>query len=242
VFRHYGEWYVSISRSSQALMPPGGRFAGVIHNAIDVSSYPFNPAPRGDFLLFLSRMSREKGPHLAIQVAKLAGRRLVIAGNVDRPDEDFFRTEVEPLIDGDQIQYLGEADFHLKRELMSTAEWLLAPIQWPEPFGLFMIEAMACGTPVVVLNNGSAPEVVAHGRTGFVVESVAEMAKLVQGPPDGIDPYECRRHVECEFSVRRMTDEYVDAYHRILCSGRPPGQADKFVLREVTGLGLPKTA
>lgn len=221
LFSRYRQWYVSISRSARDLTPPGGRFAGVVHNGINASSFPFNPGPREDFLLFLSRMSREKGPHLAIQAAKTAGRRLVMAGNVDRPDEEYFRTEVQPLIDGDQIQYLGEADVSMKRDLMSRAEWLLAPITWPEPFGLFMVEAMACGTPVVVLNNGSAKELVVHGQTGYVVESVSEMAAIVQNAPHTIDPYECRQHVEQQFNVPRMTDEYLATYHRIASAELP---------------------
>ncbi|HEY83121.1 MAG TPA: glycosyltransferase family 4 protein [Dehalococcoidia bacterium] len=215
LFRHYKGWYNTISRSAKSLLPDKERFVGVIYNAIDVKSYPFNGAPRKPHLLFLSRISYQKGPHLAIQVARRLGRRLIIAGNVHPHDEEYFRTMVMPEVDGDLIQYVGEADYHRKRELLSQAYCLVAPITWEEPFGLFFIEAMACGTPVVVFNRGSAPEVVKHGETGYVVDTLEEMAAAVD-EVYRIDRRRCREYVEENFDAPRMADDYLRAYERIL--------------------------
>jgi glycosyltransferase involved in cell wall biosynthesis len=216
LFNNYSGWYNTISFSAKSLLPEKGQFAGVIYNAIDLKSFPFNGAARNDsYLLFLSRISHEKGPHLAIEVAKKTGMRLLIAGNVDTVDEKYFREEVLPKVDGDQIKYVGEAVFKQKIELMSNAYCLLAPITWSEPFGLFMIEAMACGTPVVAMNKGSVPEVVKHHQTGFVVNALSEMVDAVAKVPD-IDKMTCRMHVALNFDVPRMADDYLAAYKNIL--------------------------
>ena len=217
IFGRYGGWYNTISAAAKTLLPDKTGFVGVIHNAIDVGSHPFNGGPREPYLLFLSRISPEKGPHLAIEVAKKLGRRLLLAGNVDTVDAGYFQEVILPKLDGDQIRYLGEADQKRKRELMGQAYCLLAPITWSEPFGLFMAEAMACGTPVVAFARGAAPEVVRHGETGFVVDTVDEMAKAV-GEVHRIDPRACRAHVERNFDVPRMAGRYEVAYRRILLS------------------------
>jgi glycosyltransferase involved in cell wall biosynthesis len=215
LFERYKGWYNTISHSAKSLLPVKDRFAGVIYNAIDCISYPFNGGRRDDYLLFLSRMSHEKGPHLAIEVARRLEMRLILAGNVDSVDQKYFQSQVLSQVDNDSIQYVGEADQARKRELLCRARCLLAPITWPEPFGLFMVEAMACGTPVVAFNRGAAPEVVRHGVTGYVVETVAEMAEAVQQVSE-IDPVSCRRHVKENFGVSRLADDYLDAYQRIL--------------------------
>ncbi|MEN6624128.1 MAG: glycosyltransferase family 4 protein, partial [Smithella sp.] len=163
LFDNYAGWYNTISLSAKSILPQKERFAGVIYNAIDIAAFPFNDKPSNKYLFFLSRISHEKGPHLAIEVAKRTGMKLIIAGNVDHVDVQYFKKEIVPNIDGDQIKYVGEANFEQKIELMKDAYCLLAPITWHEPFGLFMVEAMACGTPVIVLNMGSAPEVVEDG-------------------------------------------------------------------------------
>ncbi len=215
LFEHYKGWYNTISHSAKSLLPAKDRFAGVIYNAIDCASYPFNGGGRDDYLLFLSRMSQEKGPHLAIEVARRLEMRLILAGNVDSVDQEYFQSQVLPQVDNDLIQYVGEADQARKRELLCGARCLLASITWPEPFGLFMVEAMACGTPVVAFNRGAAPEVVCHGITGYVVETVAEMAEAVQQVHQ-IDPNICRRHVEENFNVSRLANDYLATYQRIL--------------------------
>jgi glycosyltransferase involved in cell wall biosynthesis len=201
LFKHYKGWYNTISNAMKELMPSKERFAGTIYNAIDVASYPFNGGTREDYLLFLSRVSLEKGPHLAIQVAQRLEMPLILAGNVHPVDEEYFCTQVLPHVDGSLIQYVGEADYSSKRQLLSRACCLLAPITWPEPFGLFMVEAMACGTPVVVFNRGSAPEVVRHGVTGFVVDTLEEMVEAAS-QVKRLDPRACRQHVEHYFTDR----------------------------------------
>jgi len=215
LFEHYKGWYNTISHSAKRLLPDKERFVGVIYNAIDVKSYPFRGDDREPYLLFLSRISPEKGPHLAIEVAKKVGRKLIIAGNVHPVDEEYFQTMVMSGVDGNQIQYVGEADYYQKRKLMSEAYCLLAPITWDEPFGLFLAEAMACGLPVIVFNRGSAPEVVKHGETGFVVNTLDEMANAVELVPR-ISRRRCREWVEQHFDVPRMVDDYLRAYERVL--------------------------
>lgn len=219
LFQHYKGWYNTISRAMKDLLPPKERFAGNIYNAIDVSSYPFNGGKREPRLLFLSRMSPEKGPHLAIEVARRLKMPLVLAGNVHPVDEVYFRSYVMPQVDGHLVRYIGEADYHMKRELLAEAFCLLAPITWPEPFGLFMAEAMACGTPVVAFNRGAAPEVVRHGVTGFVVETLEDMVRAVPAV-ERLDPRACREHVKARFDVPRMADDYLAAYERILFSDK----------------------
>lgn len=215
LFERYRGWYNTISHSAKALLPPRERFAGVVYNAIDCASFPFNGGARDDYLLFLSRINAEKGPHLAVEVARRLGQRLIIAGNADGADREFFDRWILPEVDGDQIRYVGPADSAQKRVLLSNARCLLAPITWEEPFGLFMVEAMACGTPVIAMRRGAAPEVVEDGVTGFIVDTVEEMAEAV-GRVDDIDPARCRDHVERHFDAPRMADDYLAAYERVM--------------------------
>ncbi len=214
LFSHYQGWYNTISRSAKSILPEKERFVGVIYNAIDSGSYPFNSGQRDDHLLYLSRISPEKGTHLAIQVAQRLRKRLIIAGNVDEVDQQYFQSQVLPHIDGKLIKFVGEVDYFQKRELLSQAQCLVAPITWAEPFGLFMVEAMACGTPVVVFNQGSASEVVDHGVTGFVVSTLEEMTNAIR-IVSHINPARCREHVELRFDVPRMADNYLLAYQEI---------------------------
>jgi glycosyltransferase involved in cell wall biosynthesis len=213
IWSRYRGAYNTISRSETrqyAGLAPHARFVGHVYNAIDVDSFPFQPA-EGQDLLFLSRLAPEKGPQHAIAVAKRLGRRLTLAGKVDGYDGEFFEEVIRPLIDGDQIVYLGEADAAQKRELYCSAKCLLMPLTWDEPFGLVMPEAMACGTPVIAFRRGSAPELIVHGKTGFVVDTVEEMADAVEACGK-IDPAACRTHVESAFSPRAMAEAYVRIY------------------------------
>lgn len=233
VFAHYQGWYNTLSRSFKRQLPFKHGFVGVIHNGLDVDSYPFNGnAGRGDHLLFLSRLSREKGAHLAISVARRLGRRLVLAGNVASDDEEYFRTSVLPQIDGDQVQYVGEVDYDRKRDLLQQAHCLLAPLAWEEPFGLFMVEALACGTPVIGLNRGSVPEVVKHGETGFVVDTLEEMAAAV-GRVDSIDRWRCRLDAQTRFNYRTMVDRYLAAYERVASGAGVPVRSERRSLQAV---------
>jgi len=216
VWDNYVGYFSTISSSQRNGMPSvrGGTFAGVAYNGIDVESFPFQ-TDKDDYLLFLSRMSEEKGPQLAIEAARRTGRRLVMAGKVDDKDRDFFTAVVEPLIDGEQVTFIGEADAELKRELYRSAYCVLMPIMWDEPFGLVLAESMACGTPVIVFNRGAAAEIVQHGETGFLVDDVDEMAHAVSQVRT-IDPAYCRQHVKRRFDAPGMARRYVEIYESIL--------------------------
>jgi glycosyltransferase involved in cell wall biosynthesis len=179
-------------------------------NALDFSLYPCKPH-RGDYLLFLGRMSADKGAHRAIAVAREAGLPLKLAGKKQDPKEvEYFAQYVEPhLVDG--IEYLGEVTHGQKVELLQDARVTLFPIDWEEPFGLVMIESMACGTPVIATRRGAVPEVIEHGRSGIVVDHSREMPAALE-QADAIDPLECRRYVEERFAPERMVADYVGAY------------------------------
>jgi len=188
-----------------------------IHHGIDVDS--FVPGEPEGYLLFLGRFSPAKGADRAIQAARQAGRRLILAGKVDPPDVDHVRVAIEHWIDGDRIQYVGEADADAKRRLLAGADALLFPIEWDEPFGLVMVEALASGTPVVGFRRASVPEIVEDGRTGFVVDDVDAMAQAV-GRLAAIDRRACRRAAERRFTASRMVDDVEAMYRAVL--GREP--------------------
>ncbi|MHB8642280.1 MAG: glycosyltransferase family 4 protein [Gaiellaceae bacterium] len=179
-------------------------------NALDLSVYPFRPQ-QGEYLLFLGRMSPDKGAHRAVAVAMEAGLPLKIAGKMREPKErEYFDEFVGPHV-GNGIEWLGEVSHGEKVELLQHARATLFPIEWEEPFGLVMIESMACGTPVIATNRGAVPEVIENGRSGIIVDDYRIMAAAVQ-EADRIDPRECRRYVEEHFSPLRMVGDYVRAY------------------------------
>jgi glycosyltransferase involved in cell wall biosynthesis len=202
-----------LSSASAATFPARGARPPV-HHGIDVSSYPLGES-RAGHLAFLGRFTPEKGAARAIDAARRSGRRLVLAGKVDTADADHFTSDIEPLLDGDQIRYVGEADAETKRRLLTGADALLFPIQWDEPFGLVMIEALACGTPVIGLRCASVPEVVDDGVTGFVVDDVDEMVDAI-GRIGDIDRRECRRQAEQRFDAGRMVDDYLRTYATVI--------------------------
>ena len=207
-------YYNTLSLPAKQGLPDRG-YLGAVHNDIDVATFPFNASQREGYLLFLGRVSHDKGTHLAIEVAKRLNRELLIAGNVNQHDQEYFDTMVAPHIDGKLIRYFGEATREQTRQLFSQADCFLFPILWEELFGLVMIEAMACGTPVIALNRGSVPEVVVDGQTGFIVDTVDEMVDAV-GRTGEIDRRRCREHVERHFAAPRMVDDYLSLYQRIL--------------------------
>ena len=212
--------YVAIS-GSQARAERMARMA-IVHHGLDLDDYPFE-AEKDDYLVFLGRMAPCKGPHLAIEVAKRAGLRLKLAGEVQPVFREYWEREVAPGIDGEQIQYVGEADLLKKTELLARARALLFPIQWDEPFGLVMIEAMACGTPVLALPGGSVREVVEDGVSGWICADIDEMARRAVDP--GIAPVSCRDQVVAHFSCERMVDGYLRVYNRVLARAAPVSAA-----------------
>jgi glycosyltransferase involved in cell wall biosynthesis len=179
-------------------------------NALDFSVYPVMPH-RGEYLLFLGRMSPDKGAHRAVAVARQTGLPLKLAGKMQEPKErEYFHELVEPhLVNG--IEYMGEVTHGEKVELLQHARATLFPIEWEEPFGLVMIESMACGTPVIATRRGAVPEVIEDGRSGIIVDDYREMAGALERA-DELEPLELRRYVEEEFSPQRMVRNYVAAY------------------------------
>ena len=186
-------------------------------NAIEFSLYPVHPHP-GDYLLFVGRMSHEKGCHRAVAVAMETGLPLKIAGKKrEPPEEEYFREYVAPHLN-DRIEYVGEVTHGEKVELMQNARAVLFPIQWEEPFGLVMIEAMACGTPVIATRWGAVPEVIEPGVTGVIVDHYRDMPAALEAA-DQLDPLEIRHQAEQRFAPERMVADYVRAYRGAL--GQP---------------------
>jgi glycosyltransferase involved in cell wall biosynthesis len=183
----------------------------VIHHGIPVNNYAFSEE-KDDYVAFLGRMAPCKGPHLAIAAARKAGVRLKLAGEIQPTFGAYWDNDVRPLIDGDQIEYIGEADFAAKNRLLSRARALLFPIQWEEPFGLVMIEAMACGTPVLAFAGGAVEEIVHDGINGWICGDVADIADRITSP--AISPAVCRDFVNAHFSVATMAQAYLDVYQR----------------------------
>ena len=208
--------YIGISEYQQSMAPPGMDWAGVAYNAIPAEQWPYT-TDKDDYLLAFGRVCEAKGFHNSIETAKRLDRRLIMAGVLQEPYREYFEKHIEPHIDGEQIVYEGEVTMERKRELFAGASAFLFPITWPEPFGLVMIEAMACGTPVVAMRQGSVPEVVDDGKTGFVVDAddldafVAAVGRVGE-----IDPAVCRRTVEERFTVERMVADYEAIYRRYL--------------------------
>jgi glycosyltransferase involved in cell wall biosynthesis len=179
-------------------------------NALDLAAYPFQPE-RGDYLLFLGRMSADKGAHRAIEVAKTLGLPLKLAGKMrEQLERDYFEHQVRPNLEWG-IEYLGEVSHEEKVALLQDARATLFPISWEEPFGLVMIESMACGTPVIATRWGAVPEVIEHGRSGIIVERHMDMVDALE-QADGLDPRGLRTYVEERFSPHRMVQDYLAAY------------------------------
>lgn len=215
--------FVSISEAQRAPVR-GLRWAGTVHHGLPRDLYRFHPG-RGRHLAFVGRLSPEKCPDAAIRVAVRTGIPLKIAAKVDRADRDYFEGVVRPLLDHPLVEFLGEVDEHGKDEVLGDALALLFPVDWPEPFGLVVIEALACGTPVIARPRGSVPELIADGRTGFLCESEDEMVAAV-GRLGELDRAGCRREFEDRFTVATMTDRYLRLYEaeRVRSSrGRPEG-------------------
>ncbi|HYZ19387.1 MAG TPA: glycosyltransferase family 4 protein [Gaiellaceae bacterium] len=205
---------ISISENQRRPMPDLP-WAATIPNAIDLSIYPCKPH-RGDYLLFLGRMSPDKGAHRAVAVAMELGVPLKMAGKRrEQKERQYFAEYVEPHLGHNGIEYLGEVTHGQKVELLQDARATLFPIEWEEPFGLVMIESMACGTPVVATRHGAVPEVIEDGRSGVVVENYRQMPDALERA-DALDPIECRRYVEEQFAPERMVGGYEAAYREAI--------------------------
>ncbi|MFQ5432252.1 MAG: glycosyltransferase [Nitrospinota bacterium] len=211
VYRKYNDsvYYVAISDADRS---PDLSYIATVRHGIDIESFTFNPVP-GEYILFFGRFHWDKGAKEAIEIAKKTGRRLILAGIIQ--DEAYFNREVKPHIDDKQIVYAGTAGPEKRDELLGNALALLHPINFEEPFGLSVVESMACGTPVIAFNKGSMPELIIEGKTGFLVRNVDEAAEAVSRIKS-IGRKECRTRVEERFTADRMADDYIKVYQKIL--------------------------
>jgi glycosyltransferase involved in cell wall biosynthesis len=195
-----------------------------IHHGIDLNLY--HPQPKKQqYLTFLGRIAPIKGTHLAIAVAKRSGIPLKIGGEVQPIFQDYFDREIKPHIDGKFIEYVGEVGLEAKNELLGNSLAMLFPIQWNEPFGLVMIEAMACGTPVLALPGGAVEEVVCNGISGFICQSVDEMVQRARALPGAFSPANVRQYCRQYFSVERMVADYLKLYQELVVEESPVGKS-----------------
>jgi glycosyltransferase involved in cell wall biosynthesis len=219
VYRKYNDrgYYVAISESDKS---PELDYIATIHHGIDISQFEYS-AEGGDYLLFFGRIHPHKGVREAIEVARAAGIRLVIAGIIQ--DHEYFERDVEPHIDGSTVEYIGPVGPDGKSDMLGGARALLHLISFDEPFGLSLIESMACGTPVIAVSRGSMPEVIRDGVTGYLVED-AGLALDAVSRLDAIERADCRADVEQRFTDERMARDYIRVYEQILNEGKHDGR------------------
>lgn len=203
----------SVSYSQRSALP-GMNWAGTVHHGLDETTFEYSAKNEG-YLAFLGRLSPEKGPLEAIEIAKRTGLRLKIAAKINDFEQDYFETEIEPHLAHPLIEYVGEICEEEKSEFLGGAHALLFPIKWPEPFGLVMIEALACGTPVVAFRNGSVPEVLRNGITGYIVRDVDQAVEAVKAAAD-LDRSLCRKEFEKRFTASAMADTYLMIYRKLI--------------------------
>jgi glycosyltransferase involved in cell wall biosynthesis len=245
-----GDYYRNISRTvhlvaisdAQRTCAPDTRWCGTVHNGLEPAAYPMS-THKEEYALFLGRMCPEKGVVTAIRTARAAGVPLVLAAKCrEAAERRYFDEVVAPLL-GEDVRWLGEVGGADKLELLGRARCLLFPIDWEEPFGMVMIEAMACGTPVVATPRGSVPEILRHGETGFVCADERALAAAVRAAP-AIDPARCRAEVETRFSADRMAAGYASIYQRLARPTEPAAVAEPTVLpvdrrRRMRGVVVP---
>ena len=252
---------VSISRYQQKQYRGLVNTKNVVYHGIELNDYPVKKKPNKESYLFtIGRITNDKGQDKAIEVAKKTGSKLIIAGCVQNKTKDkeffadlkksidlivepedysvndnnnYYEKVIKPLLDSDkQIIYVGEISCEHKKQWFAHARATLFPIQWGEPFGLVMIESMACGTPVIAFNKGAVPEIIADGETGFVVDSESDMVEAVKHI-DSIDPRQCRQHVQDNFSITRMADGYGAFYHQVISSYEPSKKSCSLLSRSL---------
>jgi glycosyltransferase involved in cell wall biosynthesis len=205
---------VGISRTQLTSAPPGLGPIRAISNPIDLRLWPLRER-KDKYLLWVGRITPEKGPHRAIAAARAAGLALVLAGVIQPGHQAFFDREIAPHIDGDRVRFLGEISGEIKYEVFARASALLMPIRWPEPFGMVMVEALACGTPVIAFPEGAATELIVHGETGFLVDDESAMATATSWLP-GIDARDCRSWVAEHCDVEIVAAAYERAYGSVI--------------------------
>jgi glycosyltransferase involved in cell wall biosynthesis len=207
---------ISISDDQRAPIA-AANFAATIHHGIPQKLLTPRPQPRGDYLAFLGRISPEKRPDRAIAIAKAAGVPLKLAAKIDKVDVDYFKAVVAPLLDDPLIDFVGEIGDHEKSEFLGNAMALLFPIDWPEPFGIVLIEAMACGTPVIAWRRGSVAEIIEPGLTGAIVDDVAGAVAAVE-QVRALDRAAIRTRFERRFTAAKMAEKHIQLYERVIAS------------------------
>jgi glycosyltransferase involved in cell wall biosynthesis len=233
-YNRFGEMPLGSISNDQRKPLPHANFVATIHHGIPADLH--RPSfEQGNYLAFLGRVSPEKRPDRAIRIARAAGIPLKIAAKVDKVDEDYFRNDILPLIDGSAVEFIGEINEHEKTKFLGEAAALLFPVDWPEPFGLVMIEAMACGTPVLAFRCGSIPEVIEDGITGRIVDSEEEGVAALPGILS-YDRRVVRRRFEERFTATRMAKDYVSAYRRLLKARKSSAKPRQLDLNGGSGL------
>ena len=223
VYDEFGDMpVVSISNDQRSPLPQA-QWVGTVHHGMPADELTLRDDV-GDYLCFLGRISPEKRADRAIEVARRVGMPLRIAAKVDDMDRVYFEQEIEPLLGADHVDFVGEIGLTEKNEFLGRARALLFPIDWSEPFGLVMIEAMACGTPVIAYRSGSVPEVITDGVSGFIVDDIEGAVAAVRRL-DEIDRAACRTAFEARFTVGRMARDYLDVYERVIRAGPRPSRA-----------------
>ena len=227
---------VSISNDQRGYLRQA-HWIGTVHHGLPCDLLPFQPASRGGYLVFLGRISPEKRPDLAIEIAAKAGAPLKIAAKVDRVDQAYWDEKIQPMVRAhSNVEFIGEINEEEKAELLGKATALLFPIDWPEPFGLVMIEAMACGTPVIALRRGSVSEIVEEGISGLIVDNVEQAVAAVRRVAE-LDRAKVRAAFERRFTIERMAKDYVDIYRRLVASRRLLRREYRGFLEPVRGGG-----
>jgi len=204
---------ISISDAQRNPLP-WANWQGTVHHGLPAEQYPLSGG-KGGYLAFLGRISPEKGLDQAIEIAKRCGIPLKIAAKVDRADAEYYESIIKPLLQHPLIEYIGEIGYPEKTDFLGNAAALLFPIQWPEPFGLVMIESMACGTPVIAYSRGSVPEMIADQVNGYIVSDIPGAVEAVK-KLHRIDRGQCRRYFEQHFTAERMAEEYLALYSRLI--------------------------
>jgi glycosyltransferase involved in cell wall biosynthesis len=213
---------ISISNGQREPLP-WANWQATVYHGLPVDIYRFRPEP-GSYLAFLGRISPEKRVDRAIEIAKQVGMPLKIAAKIDRVDKDYFESVIAPLLRNSLVEFVGEIGDGEKDEFLGNAYALLFPIDWPEPFGLVMIEAMACGTPVIAYRSGAVPEVMEQSHTGFVVEGLEDAVEAVRRVPE-LSRKRCREVFEQRFTATRMAHDYVQQFERLIARSQEVSEA-----------------
>ena len=233
IFSHFRDLnLISISNAQRSPMP-WAHWVETVYHGLPEDLHSTGSGD-GDYLAFLGRISREKRVDRAIEISKRVGIPLRIAAKIDAADKDYYEEQIRPLLEGADVEFVGEIGELDKGEFLGRARALLFPIDWPEPFGLVIIEAMACGTPVIAFEGGSVQEIVEDGISGFVVNTVEEAVDAVK-KLDTIDRAKCRAQFEERFSAKRMCRDYVRAYRQILAKRNAPAQSPLYLPKNTSG-------